>query len=149
MIPDFVYTILQCPITGDELIDANQDQLQLVNTGNVKVKIENGFCNSSGTWFYPIQKDIIFLHPHYAISLKNEVYENKRHFDKERIFNYFNSIEYIDFKGQDIYGDSKRFVDYRPFMMSYNEQGFSAVRKYLPTTGKYYIDVACGPGAFK
>ena len=149
MHPDFLYTILQCPITGEELIIANQDQLQMVNAGNDRIKFENGFCNRAGSWFYPFQKDIIFLHPHYAISLKNELHENKMQFDKKRIFNYFNSIEYIAFKGQDIYSDSKKFVDYRPFMIPYNEQGFSKARKHLPTSGKFYIDVACGPVAFK
>jgi len=142
MLPDFIHSIIQCPITGQNLRQANSEEL--AGTG-----FSEGLVNSSEKWLYPIHQDIIFLHSQYAVPLDGNSETNKMNFDKERIFNYFNSIKYVDFKGQDIYEDSKQFVDYRSFMIPYNEHGFARVGKYLSKAGKYFIDVACGPVAFK
>ncbi|MEJ8841711.1 class I SAM-dependent methyltransferase [Lacibacter sp. H375] len=145
------YSILQCPLTGEELFPANDDVLTLVNKKlRVKENITEGLVNLSQTIFYPIKEHIIFLHQHYCIPLTEEiVFKKNIDFDKERIFNYYNDIKYIDFEGKKIYEDADKWVDFRDFMLAYTQQGFSNVRKYIKQQGTYFADIACGPVAFK
>lgn len=113
-------------------------------------QFEKGLVNEEGNWFYPIYQDIFCLHAYYAIPLKNNSNNlQAMEFDKQRIFNYFNEIQYHEFEGQHIYDDANDFVDFRPFLLPYTQHGFYNCRQYLASSGKYYVDVACGPVAFK
>jgi ubiquinone/menaquinone biosynthesis C-methylase UbiE/uncharacterized protein YbaR (Trm112 family) len=145
------HSILQCPLTGEELFPASDELLELANQQlNVKEEITEGLINRSQTIFYPIKENIIFLHQHYCIPLAAEVVAKTNiAFDKERIFNYYNSIKYIDFEGKKIYEDADKWVDFRDFMLPYTQHGFSNVRNYIQQEGKYFADIACGPVAFK
>lgn len=145
---DFFYSILQCPVTREAVSPAGKEIIEKVNT-RLSIMFKAGLVNSSNSIFYPIQLGIIHLLPQYSIPLKESFVEYNMEFDRARIFNYFNNIKYENFEGQGIYADSDQFVDYRPFILPYTQHGFSNAGKYLNTNGKFFIDVACGPVAFK
>lgn len=144
--------ILRCPLTAQDLLPASHAQLELANqqAGNIPFRFEEGLVNQSGSVFYPFYKGIYCLHLSYAIVLDEKtVLPASHHFDSQRIFNYFNAIHYETFDGKQIYGDDRDFVDFRPFLLEYTRHGFYNCRQYLPSSGKYFIDAACGPVAYK
>jgi len=142
--------ILQCPVTGEDLLEAGELQLKWVNErqGN-DIHFEHGLINDSKQIFYPILEDILFLLPQQGISLTGEEINEKVSFDRQRIFNYFKEIGYDKFEGQQIYEDAKQFIDFRPFLQHYTSRGFAKAGYYLPLKGNYFVDVASGPVAFK
>jgi ubiquinone/menaquinone biosynthesis C-methylase UbiE len=144
-------TILKCPITNEDLYIAGKSLLQLANRVAGKDDFfQEGLVNHSQTYLFPIKHKIIFLFKYYAIPLnENEENLEKLEFDKQRIFNYYNQIDYYEFEGQQIYTDAVKFVDFRPFALKYTQHGFSNTRQYIDHTGKYFVDAACGPVAFK
>lgn len=145
------YTILQCPVTKEDLLIADKTILQLASTIAGKENLfTEGLVNNSQTYFFPLKKQIIFLLNYYAIPLKENA-ENFTKFDldKQRIFNYYNEIDYYEYDGQQVYGDAAKFVDFRLFALKYTQHGFSNTRQYINQTGKYFVDAACGPVAFK
>lgn len=145
------YSILQCPITKQELLPAEYSDILAANEkiADKKVTFTQGLINQSKTYFYPVQTNILFLHSHFCIPLYGNTNEKQIPFDKERIFNYYNQIKYIDFEGRRIYDDANKWVDFRDFILPYTQHGFSNVRKYIAPSGKYFADIACGPVAFK
>ncbi len=148
---EFDYTILKCPITNEDLILADEYALSEANKISKKENyFSKGLVNSSGTYFFPIQSEIIFLLGYYAIPLKANGHTLKEmDFDKQRIFNYYEKINYQDFEGHQVYADANKFVDFRPIALEYTQHGFSNVRQYIHQTGKYFVDAGCGPVAFK
>jgi len=145
------YSIFKCPITNEDLSVADGFILNKVNQISGKENLFiNGLINSSRSYFFPIKEEIIFLLPFYAIPLAENVSLLKEmHFDKQRIFNYYDKINYQEFEGQQVYADAGKFVDFRPFALDYTQHGFSNSRQYINQTGKYFVDVCCGPVAFK
>ncbi len=144
--------ILQCPLTKERLMPASDSQLATANkfAGTIPFQFAEGLVNQSATLFYPVFNGIYCLHPSYAIALEDRAsLPPALTFDRQRIFNYFNDIHYEAFDGQQIYGDDKDFVDFRPFLLEYTQHGFYNCRQYIPSKGKYYIDAASGPVAYK
>ncbi len=145
-------SILQCPLTRQpirmaslyEIAEANKKIPDLLDP------LEMGVANEEGNWFYPIWKNIYHLHSFYSIPLLNNIAAGKSmEFDKQRIFNYFNQLSFHDFEGRQIYNDDDAFVDFRPLLLPYTQHGFYNCRQYLDKKGKYYVDAACGPVAYK
>lgn len=145
------YSILQCPVTKEELHPADDAVIaQANNRINTDEKFSEGLVNWSQTFFYPIKQNIHFLHQHYCIPLtEDKILNTSISFNKERIFNYYNQIKYIRFEGRQIYEDADKWVDFRDFVLPYTQHGFSNVRKYIHSKGKYFADIASGPVAFK
>lgn len=144
-------SILQCPVTKQDLFPAQNDILDYAN-GQLdnNEKFTKGLVNESKTIFYPVKQNIFFLHRQYCVPLANNVIgKTQMEFDKERIFNYYNEIKYINFEGKQIYEDADKWVDFRDFVLPYTQHGFSNVRKYIQPQGKYFADIASGPVAFK
>ena len=144
-------SILQCPITKENLFSADAAIIGKANNRlNGTEKFTEGLVNQSQTIFFPVNQNILFLHYHYCIPLTEEITSgSKMAFDKERIFNYYNQIKYINFEGKQIYEDAGKWVDFRDFVLPYTQHGFSNVRKYIQPQGKYFADIASGPVAFK
>ncbi|HLK26973.1 MAG TPA: class I SAM-dependent methyltransferase [Puia sp.] len=145
------YTIFRCPITGEDLVPATDDVLKQANNISEKENFfSEGLVNSSVTYFFPLKNDIFFLFKYYAIPLReNNEHLKEMHSDKQRIFNYYNSINYHEFEGQQIFSDAEKFVDFRSFALEYTQHGFSNVRQYIHQSGKYFVDAGCGSVAFK
>ena len=142
--------ILKCPLTDDDLHIAAESELHLVNSfSTTERQFKNGLVNARGSIFYPVVDEILLLLPQYAVRLNEEQQQEQISFDRQRIFNYFKSIGYFEFEGQQVYADARQFVDFRPHLKTYTSMGFSNTGKYLPDTGNYIADIASGPVAFK
>ena len=147
----FDHKILQCPITQEELIFITQEKANIYlerfpNKDTALDNIQSGFINKSETYFYPIIEDIILLLPIYALFIgNNEDIRAKMAFDKERVFNYYNEVDYEIKNGHKIYKDSPKWVDFRKISNDYIKNSFTRAKKYLSPSGKYLLDIASGP----
>lgn len=148
---EFDHTLLQCPITKEELILVGEDKVAIYidNQSGNKEKFKNiqeGFINKSETYFYPIMEEIILLLPAYALFIgQGEDKRGEMTFDKKRVFEYYNEIDYDIKNGHRIYKDSPKWVDFRDVTSKYIRNSFTKAKKYLSPTGKYLLDIASGP----
>jgi ubiquinone/menaquinone biosynthesis C-methylase UbiE/uncharacterized protein YbaR (Trm112 family) len=152
---NFDISILQCPIT--------HENLKLLSTEKVLGMIENydsafltidqisGWLSNEGeSYFYPIFEDILLLLPVYALFIgKGEDKRGRLAFDKERVFNYYNEINYSTKNSLKIYEDSPKWVDFRGVSEEYISNSFTKAKQYLSPKGKYLLDIASGPIGLK
>ena len=151
MLPEIDYSIFKCPATGEDLVPADTTALQMANrfSGGTQ-NFSAGLVNISSTFFYPVKNNIFFLLKRYAIPFKNFLPQDQViAFDRQRILNYYERINYLEFEGRQVYAYAGKFVDFRPFVLDYTQHGFYNTRKYLQHTGKYFVDAGCGTVAFK
>lgn len=144
---EFDYSILRCPHQKEKLHLVKLTDVSLKNV-DFPFSLENvtyGFQNSSKTWLYPIVNDIILLLKHYAISLDDTQSKAGMSFDKDRVFRYYNEIDYYPKEEKTVYGDSDKFVDFREVSKDYVRNSFLGVKKYIPSSGYYFLDIASGP----
>ncbi len=147
----FDYNILQCPVTKESLKSVSKEEvIKIINQYDYKfLNIENitsGFVNQTGSYFYPVFEDIIVLLPTYALFLgKGEDQRGKMVFDKKRVFDYYNDINYSTKNSIKIYEDSPKWVDFREVSKDYILNSFKRAKQYLNQSGKYFLDIASGP----
>lgn len=148
--------ILKCPYTEEGLLYINDAskinaflqgwKFPILND----FKVEEGFVNKSNSWFFPIINNIILLYTRYGIPLsENGNVDVQLSFDKERVFNYYKDIDYIQYNDLSIYSDSGKWVDYRPVAKDYIENSLSKARKFIPAQGEYLLDAGSGPIGLK
>lgn len=148
---NFDYSILQCPITKQDLRLLDKEQVVALITKYdsdfLKAdKISAGFVNEADTYFYPVFEDIVLLLPVYALHIGDKADARiKMPFDKERVFNYYNDINYKTHNSFSIYEDSPKWVDFRPVSQEYIHTSFTRAKKHLNPNGKYLLDIASGP----
>jgi ubiquinone/menaquinone biosynthesis C-methylase UbiE/uncharacterized protein YbaR (Trm112 family) len=148
----FDFEILQCPITKEGLkYLAKEEVIIFIKEYKTNfLDITGGFVNENQTYFYPIIDDILILLPVYALFIgKGEDKRGKMTFDKERVFNYYNEINYEIKNNLKIYKDSPKWVDFRDISSDYIRNSFLNARKYLNPGGKYLLDIASGPIGLK
>ena len=147
--------IFQCPITKENLSYLKrQDIDQYVKNHQKRLNeldsLTGGLINESGTYFFPIFDEVFLLLPEYALEIKkNKDYNEKMSFDQERVFNYYNEINFTTHEGLKIYKDSNKWVDYREVSKDYIQKSFLKTKKYIKEKGKYFIDVGSGPIGLK
>ncbi len=147
----FDYSILQCPVTKENLLYLQSDKITeiLRNHEHPSFKpdsISGGFVNESKSYFYPVIDEIILLLPVYALFIgKGEDKRGKMAFDKERVFNYYNQINFETRSSLKSYEDSPKWVDYREVSVEYINNAFTRAKQYLNPRGKYMLDIASGP----
>ena len=152
---DFDFSILQCPITKENLKPLSREEATVLISkyDSDFLKIDNiteGFINESGNYFYPVFEDILLLLPVYALFIgKGEDKRGKMAFDKERVFKYYNEINYNTKNSLKIYEDSPKWVDFRAVSDGYIRNSFTKAKKYLNLNGKYLLDIASGPIGLK
>ena len=144
---NFDYSILKCPHSSErlQLVKLEEMALEKVNLPFDKKKVSHAFINASQTYLYPIVNDVILLLKHYAINLNNTDAKSNMSFDKDRVFRYYNAIDYKPKEGKTVYEDSDKFVDFREVSREYVRNSFVGVKKYIPTSGQYILDIASGP----
>ena len=146
-------SILKCPITSNSLEIIYKSDFEKYN---LEAEFENfgqlkqGLIDESKSYFYPIFNDIIILLPKYAYHIGNKE-DNipTMAFDKKRVFDYFNEINYKTNNDLQIYEDWKKWVDDRPVSQDYLQHCFTRASNYYPKSGKYILDIASGPVSFK
>ena len=127
--------ILRCPVTGEDLIEADEKTIvayserlseMLGRTG----KVQRGFTNRNGSYFYPELEGIILCLPHYAIFTgKGEDKRDPMKFDKKRVFEYYNELGYQVQNGMTVYNDTGKWVDYRQVSERYIRTCFKRAGK--------------------
>ena len=70
-------------------------------------------------------------------------------FDKERVFRYYNEVNYKGYENKIIYADSNKWIDYREVSRKYMENSYLRAQKYLSKSGEYLLDIASGTTGFK
>jgi len=109
-------------------------------------KLTMGLIDKSKQYFYPIFDDIIVLHEKYALYVgAGKDSREGMSFDKKRVFDYYNEVDYNIKDSLRIYEDSPKWVDFREVSSKYIRNSFSKASKYYPPTGKYLLDIASGP----
>ena len=108
--------------------------------------LTRGLLDSSEQYFYPILDDIIVLLPVYAVHIGDKPRSNSElSFDKKRVFDYYNEINYKVKDSYNIYEDSNKWVDFREVSSSYIKNSFTKAARYYPSEGAYFLDIASGP----
>lgn len=140
---------LRCPITknGVELVpkDAFKDYA-LPEEYEAFGNLSHGLVDTSKQYFFPVFNDIIVLHEHYALYIGNS--HDKRgtlSFDKKRVFDYYNKVNYEVKDSLKIYADSRKWVDFREVSSTYIKNSFTKASRYYPAHGQYILDIASGP----
>jgi len=144
-----IISLLRCPVTGNNLSRIAAEDLPDSGLGAAFKQfgvLNGGLVESSGNYCYPVFEDIILLHEHYA--LYTGTGEDKRKglpFDKRRVFDYYNEVQFQVKDAMNIYEDSPKWVDYRPVSEEYLRHSFSRAARFFPPTGKNLLDIASGP----
>jgi len=144
---------LRCPFTYNSLILINKSEFikysipgELDNFG----ELTSGLIDNSLQYFYPIFNDIILLHKQYAIFIGKNGLQKKDDlsFDKKRVFDYYNNVNFNIQDSFSVYADSAKWVDYRKVSEEYMRNSFTKAGRYLPAKGKYLLDIASGTIGF-
>ena len=69
-------------------------------------------------------------------------------FDKKRVFDYYNQVNYLVKNSLKIYADSSKWVDYRDISSEYMKASFLRASEFYPKKGEYLLDIASGPIGF-
>lgn len=147
------YSILQCPITKEgltiiKLVDI-KDKLRINEVPFDLNKIEQGLVNSSKTYFYPILNDVILLLDYYSIPFIDSDKKVNMNFDKKRVFDYYNDLNYFVSDDLNVQTDSAKWVDYRAVSRDYIKETLNNSYTHIPENGAYFLDIASGTVGFK
>lgn len=140
---------LRCPVTKNGLDIINKDAFKSYHIpeqfGSFS-NLDKGLLDKSRQYFYPIFNDIIILHQQYALFVGRGT-DQRSHlsFDKKRVFDYYNQINYQTKDYFNIYQDSSKWVDYREVSGKYLRTSFARASRFYPASGKYLLDIASGP----
>jgi ubiquinone/menaquinone biosynthesis C-methylase UbiE/uncharacterized protein YbaR (Trm112 family) len=145
---EFVACLI-CPITknGLELIDRERfSDFNLPDFFESFGKLTNGLIDKSHQYFYPIFEDIIVVYGQYAIFIgEGKDLREGMSFDKKRVFDYYNEVDYKIKDSLKIYEDSPKWVDFRNVSAKYISNSFTKAARFYPNRGKYFLDIASGP----
>jgi len=143
---------LRCPLTKNKLVLINHEEFEKYSIPlefETFGELTSGLIDTSEQFFYPIFKDIIILYEQYAIYIGSAA--DSRHalsFDKKRIFDYYNQVNYQVKDSFKVYADSANWVDYREISSEYMRKSFTKASRHYPPTGRYMLDIASGPIGF-
>lgn len=144
---------LRCPFTYNCLLPVTRSEFirySIPHEIECFGELTSGLIDTSLQYFYPIVNDIILLHKQYSIFIgKNELKHNEElSFDKKRVFDYYNDVNFYIQDNYSVYADSAKWVDYRKVSEDYMRNSFTKAGRYLPAKGKYLLDIASGTIGF-
>ncbi len=146
----FDNSILLCPLTKEKLslIDFKEDQKQFFAPHPI---CSSGLINESRSLIYPIIQGVLALLKEYVLVIDPSQLPAtlSMSFDKDRVFRYYNQIEYEELEETIVYSDAKKFLDSRSVVRDYLENSLGKVKKFLAPKGKYFLDIASGPIGLK
>lgn len=141
--------LLKCPITHNELTLIEYHNFK---ESSLPAELEgyghltHGLIDQSNQYFYPIFNGIIILHEQYATYIgTGEDLRKGMSFDKKRVFDYYNEVNYKTKDALKIYEDSPKWVDFREVSSKYLKNSFAKASRFFPAKGKYLLDIASGP----
>jgi len=140
---------LRCPITKNKLEIVQKEEFIKYNIPvetSKFGKLSYGLIESSMQYFFPVFEEIIVLHEFYALYIGNQKdNRSKLSFDKQRVFDYYNEVDYKIKDSLRIYEDSPKWVDFREVSSKYIKNSFTKASMFYPNQGEYLLDVASGP----
>ncbi len=143
------HSILRCPITRNSLRPIDKPVFTDFNIpDNIHGfdHLDSGLIDESNTWFYPVFNGIFVLLPTYAVCLKqDESTNNSMSFDKKRVFDYYNKVDYEVKNQLAVYVDSPKWIDYRRETRAYIRKSLTRAARFYAPKGKYLLDIASGP----
>ncbi len=143
---------LRCPITKNGLELIKQEDFSDYNIPEAYKgfgKLSSGLVDGSKQYFFPVFGDIIILHEHYAIHIgSQEDIRDTLSFDKKRVFDYYNEIDYKIKDSFRIFEDSSKWIDFRGVSSKYIKNSLSRASRFYPNSGDYLLDIASGPIGF-
>jgi len=140
---------LRCPITKNKLELIHKEEFpkfDIPDRYSKFGKLLHGLVDSSKQYFYPIFDEIIVLHEHYALYIGNQK-DNRENlpFDKQRVFDYYDEVDYKVKDSFKIYEDSPKWVDFREVSSDYIKNSFTKASQFYPNHGEFLLDIASGP----
>lgn len=140
---------LRCPITKNKLDIIKREEFSnyhIPEEYSSFGKLSCGLIDHSKQYFFPVFDDIIVLHEYYALYIgTHDDNRAKLSFDKKRVFDYYNEVNYKIKDSFKIYGDSPKWVDFREVSSKYIKNSFTRASRFYPNHGDYLLDVASGP----
>jgi ubiquinone/menaquinone biosynthesis C-methylase UbiE len=140
---------LRCPITKNELKLIEKEafvKYDIPAEYSKFGKLSYGLIDTSTQYFFPVFDDIIVLHEYYALYIGNQKdNREKLSFDKQRVFDYYNEVDYKVKDSLKIYADSSKWVDFREVSSKYVKNSFTKASRLYPKQGEYLLDIASGP----
>jgi SAM-dependent methyltransferase/uncharacterized protein YbaR (Trm112 family) len=158
MAPAEDLNFLRCPVTKQDLKPVSNEMISEINK-DIKNKkyfyydgravedvIESGFFNKDLSLLYPVKDEIIFLLNNFAIVIKKENLPDntKANFYKDAVMNFYDDIGWKKEPDKN-FTDARLFEDLRDVSESYIKDCRLRIKKYIPESGKYILDVASGP----
>lgn len=145
---DFL-NILICPITYNELKLVGSKDFKdylLPEEFDKFDSLSQGLVDNSRHYFYPIFDGILLLHQQYAVFIGDGIDSRKdMSFDKKRVFDYYNEINYKVKDSFKIYEDAQKWLDFRSVSINYLKNSFNKAARFYPPNGKFILDIASGP----
>ena len=158
-----ILNLIICPVTKSNLRYLNSAELLDLNSkilnkemvflnGNIfDIELSEALISSSLNLIYPIINDVNYLLPKYALLKKgdNTLLKSIGDFNKgnEMLEKFYEDFGWNKSENNQ-YNDAEVFEDLRDVSKSYVHECHMRILKYLPKSGKYFLDAASGPIQF-
>lgn len=158
-IPADLIPLLRCPVTDARVRWMNERELAALNesarngdathldSSPVDGTIQAALVNEEGTLAYRVADDILLMLPITAIALNRAAadrYGAAHRREKADIKSFYDRIGWTKSEAGD-FEDAVAFEDLRPVSADYIRKAHLRVKRYLPASGDYLLDVASGP----
>lgn len=145
--------ILQCPVTGAELVFADEARLGELNRRigrgeageysriHGRQPIERALTTTDGRYAYPLVDGIFLLLPSLAIG--REETSPALAAETQGVMSFYDDFGWQ--VGEEEFLDAEVNEDLRPVSRDYSRRCHLRVNKYIQRPGRYLLDVASGP----
>lgn len=151
--------ILQCPVTGADLLRVDAKRLRALNekvasgglahlSGEpVRMRLEDALATPDGLIIYPVVDDIMVLLPSLAIAAQEHALLRARQqlaAEIGSVMRFYDEIGWQRGK-HGSFQDAEKFEDLRPVSREYIHRCHLRVNRYIERPGRFLLDVGSGP----
>ena len=147
-------SVLQCPISGSKLHVLSPVEIASVRSrlvrgelehaagAPVQMEIDQALASENGELIYPIADGILILVPAFAIVKPGSAPRFEA--DAAGVMRFYDEIGW-NVTHEGVFEDTVRFEDLREITRPYVKASYARVGSIIEGSGKYLLDVACGP----
>ena len=147
-------SVLQCPISGSKLHVLSPAEIAPVRSrlargelahaagAPVQMEIDQALASEDGELIYPIADGILILVPAFAIVKPGSAPRFEA--DAAGVMRFYDEIGW-NVTDEGVFEDTVRFEDLREITRPYVKASYARVGSIIEGSGKYLLDVACGP----